>query len=61
MNQSIFRKHTFVPHRSAPHGASEISYATISPARSRSFPAQEIICIPNHLARSTRSYRENHS
>jgi hypothetical protein len=61
MNHSIFGEPILVPHRSAPHGVSEISDAMIFPARSRCFPAQEIIGVPNHLARSSRSHRENHS
>jgi hypothetical protein len=61
MNHSIFGKHTLVPHRSAPHGVSEIGDAMIFPARSHCFPEQGMIGIPNHLARSTRSHRENHS
>jgi hypothetical protein len=61
MNHSIFGKKTSVPHRSAPHGVKDIRDATIFPARSHCFPEQGMIGIPNHLARSTRSHRENHS
>lgn len=61
MNHSISGKHTLVPYRFAPHGVGEISDAMIFPTRSHRFAAQGMIGIPNHLARSTRSHRENHS
>jgi hypothetical protein len=60
MNHSILRKHNFAPQPFALCCVSELDYGGSS-ARIDYCAGQSIVSLPNNVARSTRSHRENHS